>query len=119
MRTLNILRFILKITLFFLILAIPVYFIGTIFIVSDIENEIKSFELFNTTYLTIYNKFFISLVLFLYFITFTANVFGIYLLQKSLSFFYKMDFFNQNIIRNFKIMGYLFLSSYLIVELLG
>ena len=118
MKTLNILRFILQITLFFLILAIPVYLIGTIVIVWDIEHEIKSFELFNTIYETNNNKLFLSLVLFLYFLTFAANVFGIYLLLKSLNFFYKMDFFNQIVIRNFKIMGYLFLVSYLTVEVL-
>lgn len=118
MRTLNILRFILKITLFFLILAIPVYLIGTIVIVSDIENEIKTFEIFNTNYSTIHNKLFLSFILFLYFTAFAVNVFGIYLFQKTLSFFYKMDFFNQIIIKNFKIIGYIFLASYLIVEAL-
>ncbi|HLW62638.1 MAG TPA: hypothetical protein VKY33_04475, partial [Flavobacterium sp.] len=69
MRTLNILRFILKITLFFLVLAIPVYLIGTIFIISDIENEIKTFELFNTIYQTSENKLFLSFILLLYFLT--------------------------------------------------
>src|SRR5690606_26005965 len=102
MKTLKILRFILQITLFFLILAIPVYLIGTIVIVWDIEHEIKSFELFNTIYETNNNKLFLSLVLFLYFLTFAANVFGIYLLLISLNFFYKMDFFNKIVIRNFK-----------------
>ena len=118
MKTLNILRFILKITLFFLVLAIPVYLIGTIFIISDIENEIKTFELFNTIYQTSENKLFLSFILLLYFLTFTANVFGIYLFQKTLKFFYKMDFFNQIIIKKFKIIGYTFLASYLIVEVL-
>lgn len=118
MRTLSTLSFILYVILFPFFIAVPIMIWITTKLILNINDEIPTYKLLGEEIITTNNAFPLIATLIIYLAVCIANAYGLVLLYKIIERFKKMLFFQNDVIRYLKQMGYIFSLGFLIVYFL-
>ena len=119
MRTINILSFIIYPIVICFLLFIPLLGYFSFDLLSNLETRIPSYILLGTKYETSEFAFPLYLSTFFYFVSYVLIIISFYFFNKLIEQFKKEHIFHNNIIRYFRIMGYLLTSSFLIKFITG
>jgi len=117
MKSLRILNSLLLLLLIQLVLSIILILSISIPVLSDIENNTTFFKILNQPQPVKEN---IYLIVFFYMVTlvcYCSNVYGIYLIKKSVTNFTKLELFTPGNINNFSQAGWIFIGSFLILKI--
>lgn len=118
MRSLKTLSFVLYVILCPFFLAIPLMIWVIANVITDINEQIPTYKLFNEQIITSDNPIPLIVVLIIYLLVFIANTYGIFLLYRIVEKFKKFQIFQTEIISYLKQMGYIFSLGYLLTYFL-